>query len=223
VSVVFWDFDETLAERNGRWWGCLVEIIEREYPGHAVDQGALRQALQRGYPWHYPDVTHVHLNEPDAWWAAMQETLVDGCMAGGLDQTRAHHVAAQVRYCYATPDAFTVYADTIDALELFRAAGWKQAIVSNHVPELDALVRGLALDGYFDVIFSSARTGFEKPHPRALQLALAHFGVDTAWMIGNSETADIAAADAVGIPSVLVKRDTSATPLVDAARHVLGR
>ena len=73
MSVVFWDFDETLAERKGRWWGCLLEIIEREYPGHAVDATALRQALQRGYPWHYPDVTHEHLNEPDAWWAAMQK------------------------------------------------------------------------------------------------------------------------------------------------------
>lgn len=40
-------------------------------------------------------------------------------------------------------------------------------------------------------------------------------------MIGNSEKADVGAADAAGIPSVLVVRDRPA-PLVEAATLVLG-
>jgi FMN phosphatase YigB (HAD superfamily) len=46
------------------------------------------------------------------------------------------------------------------------------------------------------------------------------FEVDVAWMIGNSAKSDIAAADAAGIPSVLVVRDRPA-PLVETATLVL--
>lgn len=221
MKVVLWDFDETLAERPGRWGGCLLEIIEQELPGRAVDEAALRHALRSFYPWHFPDVTHEHLNEPDDWWAALHPGLVEACRAGGLDADEAERVAAQVRYCYASPQAFSVYEDTLEALQLLREAGWRQAIVSNHVPELEELVHALGLSDYFDAIFTSARTGYEKPHPRSLRLALEYLGADTAWMIGNSETSDIAAAEAIGIPSVLVKRDAGATPLLDAARCVL--
>ena len=100
---------------------------------------------------------------------------------------------------------------------MFRDAGWTQAIVSNHCPELESLVDGLGIGGFFDKVYSSVCTGYEKPHPRAIGLALEHFEVDVAWMIGNSAKSDIGAADAAGIPSVLVVRD-GPTPLVDARR-----
>ena len=56
--------------------------------------------------------------------------------------------------------------------------------------------------------------------PTVIGLALEYFEVDVAWMIGNSAESDIGAADAAGIPSVLVVRDRPA-PLVEAATLVL--
>lgn len=216
-----WDFDETLAERPGRWWGCMLEIIGRRAPGRVADEPALREALRACYPWNFPGVVHEHLNDPDDWWAALQPGLATAAMAAGLDPPDAEAVAAEVRSCYATPEAFRLYDDATEALGMFRDAGWRQAIVSNHCPELASLVDGLGIGGFFDKVYSSACTGYEKPHPRSIGLALEHFGVDAAWMIGNSVKADIEAADAVGIPSVLVVRDRPA-PLVDAATLVLG-
>ena len=35
-----WDFDETLAERPDRWWGCMLEIIGRRHPGCVADEQA---------------------------------------------------------------------------------------------------------------------------------------------------------------------------------------
>jgi putative hydrolase of the HAD superfamily len=222
TKLVLWDFDETLAERPGRWWGCLLEIIGRRHPGFVVDEPALRAALRGAYPWHSPEVVHEHLNDDaDAWWAALQPNLAAAVVAGGLHPVEAAAVAAEVRSCYATPPAFRLYNDTTDALCLFRDAGWQQAIVSNHCPELESLVDGLGIGGFFDKVYSSACTGYEKPHPRSIGLALEHFGVDRAWMIGNSTKSDVAAADTVGIPSVLVVRDRP-TPLVDVATLVLG-
>ncbi|MCC5953161.1 MAG: HAD family hydrolase [Acidimicrobiia bacterium] len=220
TKAVLWDFDETLAERPGRWWGCMLEIIERRLPGRVVDASALRAALQACYPWHFPDVVHEHLNDPDAWWAALRPGLEAAAVAGGLDHGDAAEVAAEVRWCYAQPETFRLYDDTTEALRMLRDAGWRQAIVSNHCPELEDLVDGLGIGAFFERVFSSACTGYEKPHPRAIWLALDELGVGTAWMLGNSATSDIAGADAAGIPSVLVVRDRPA-PLVDAARRVL--
>ena len=220
AKVVLWDFDETLAERPGRWGGCMLEIIGRRLPDLVVDELALRRGLQAFYPWQSPEVVHEHLNDPDDWWAALQPGLAAAAVAGGLDPQEADAVAAEVRRCYAAPEAFRLYDDTLEALGMFRDAGWRQAIVSNHCPELASLVDALGIAAYFDAVFSSACTGYEKPHPRTIGMALEHFGVDTAWMIGNSEASDIAAADAAGIPSVLVVRDRPA-PLVEAATLIL--
>ncbi|MET0902851.1 MAG: HAD-IA family hydrolase [Acidimicrobiales bacterium] len=220
TNVVLWDFDETLAERPGRWWGCMQEIIERRLPGRVVDESAVREVLRTFYPWHFPEVVHEQLNDPDAWWAALQPGLMTAAVAGGLDEADAQEVAAEVRGCYAAPEAFRLYDDTTEALSMFRDAGWRQAIVSNHCPELEALVDGLGIGAFFDRVFSSACTGYEKPHPRAIELALEHLGVGSAWMIGNSAKSDVAGADAAGIPSVLIVRDRPA-PLVEAARRIL--
>ena len=96
--------------------------------------------------------------------------------------------------------------------ELLRRFSW-----SDHV---DRLLDGLGIGAFFDDVYSSACTGYEKPHPRSIGLALEGVEVDVAWMIGNSAASDVAAADAVGIPSVLVVRDRPA-PLVEAATLVL--
>ena len=221
AKVVFWDFDETLAERPGRWWGCLLEIIGRRHPECSADEPALRAALRGVYPWHSPETTHEHLNDPDDWWSALTPGLARAAVAAGLDPLDAEAVAAEVRSCYSQPEAFRLYDDTVDALSMFRAAGWRQAIVSNHCPELVSLVNSLGIGDFFTKVYSSALTGYEKPHPRSIRVALEYFEVGTAWMIGNNERSDIGAADAVGIPSVLVVRDRP-TPLVDAATLVLG-
>lgn len=220
TKVVLWDFDETLAERPGRWSGCMLEIIRRRHPDVVPDEQAVREALSDGYPWHAPEVVHEHLNDPDDWWAALQPVLATAAGAAGLAPLDADVVAADVRRSYASPEAFRLYDDATEALSMFRDAGWQQVIVSNHCPELESIVEGLGIGAFFDAVHSSACNGYEKPHPRAIELALEHVEVDIAWMIGNSAKADIAAADAVGIPSVLVARDRPA-PLVEAATLVL--
>jgi len=44
TKIVLWDFDETLAERPGRWWGCMLEIIGRRHEV-PVEVGVLDEAL----------------------------------------------------------------------------------------------------------------------------------------------------------------------------------
>jgi putative hydrolase of the HAD superfamily len=54
-------------------------------------------------------------------------------------------------------------------------------------------------------IFNSAETGYEKPHPHAFQMVLDAFPDATVlWMIGDNIEADVAGAQALGIPAILV-------------------
>ncbi len=75
TEIVLWDFDETLAERPGRWGGFMLEIIERQHPDCVADV----QALREFYPWRSPEVVHEHLNEPGLVTAAIAPLVVDRC------------------------------------------------------------------------------------------------------------------------------------------------
>jgi putative hydrolase of the HAD superfamily len=107
---------------------------------------------------------------------------------------------------YTRIDRWVVFPDTEPALIRLRALGWRQAILSNHCPELPDLVAGLGRSAYFEVVLTSAAIGFEKPTPKPTR-ALRDLGhPQTAWMVGVSSEADIAGARRCGIPGVLVRR-----------------
>ena len=66
----------------------------------------------------------------------------------------------------------------------------------------------LGLDALVDVVWSSAVTGYDKPHPEAFRRALAELGwPSTVWMVGDNPRADVDGAEAVGIPAILIRRD----------------
>lgn len=72
---------------------------------------------------------------------------------------------------------------------------------------------------------TSARTGYEKPNPKMFAAALALAGTpERVWMVGDNPTADIAGAQAAGIPSILVRNasDAGGPPLTlhDAAATI---
>jgi len=209
TRVVLWDFDETLAHRPGRWSTCLVDALDEELPGHGVTVDDIRPLLRDGFPWHRHDVPHPELCEPDAWWACVG-TLIEHAYAGvGVEADRCAALARRVRVIYADAGlAWQLFADTIPALNALTAAGWRHAMLSNHVPELPALVEGLGLGPHFDVVLTSAATGYEKPHPEAFANALRACGCpDNAVMVGDNPHADIAGAEAAGIPAILVRSD----------------
>jgi putative hydrolase of the HAD superfamily len=64
----------------------------------------------------------------------------------------------------------------------------------------------LGLAPHFEAVFTSAETGFEKPHPEAFARARGALGDPAViWMIGGNPTADVAGAQTAGIPAILVR------------------
>ena len=92
--------------------------------------------------------------------------------------------------------------------------GWHNVILSNHVPELPAIVDGVGLGAFVDNVISSANAGYEKPHPAIFDLARKLFGdPKEVWMVGDNPQDDVEGARTVGIPAILVQRpDRPSTP-----------
>jgi putative hydrolase of the HAD superfamily len=207
-GVILWDFDGTLARRPGNWGACLVETLDEHEPGHAFTLDAVRPLLRDGFPWHAPQTPHPELCAADAWWAHVGGLLAHAYEGLGLSYERGAELALLARTRYVDALAWTVFDDTVPALERLRARGWRHIVLSNHVPELPQLVDALGLSGWFDAILTSAATGYENPHPEMFTLGLRAAGThDHAWMIGDNYDADVKGAESAGIPAVLVRRD----------------
>lgn len=210
--VVLWDFDGTLAERPGLWSRCLIETLDEAAPDHGVTADDLRPHLAGGFPWHRPERLHPELSEPEAWWASVESLLARSYRGVGIEPERARALARVARARYVDPTVgWRLFPDTVPVLERLRGRGWRHVILSNHVPELEVLVAGLGLAPLVDRVLTSASIGAEKPHPAAFEQALAAAGrPGEVWMVGDNETADVAGAEAVGIPAILVRREPAA-------------
>jgi len=208
MRYLIWDFDGTLAERKGMWSGALLEALECERPNHGVGPELVRPYLQTGFPWHEPHNVRDEKVSAEEWWQALYPVFVRAyCEGLRLEHAQAHRLCKAVRDAYVNPRNWLLFEDTQPSLKALAAAGWRHVILSNHVPELRQIVQALGIGSYFEAIFSSAETGIEKPHPRAFHGVLGSLGpVESAWMIGDSITADVKGAAAAGLQAALVRK-----------------
>lgn len=205
-GVVLWDFDGTLAWREGLWRSALVSALDEVSPGHGITGDMVRPGLKDGFPWHQPDIGHPHLATSETWWAHLVPVFESAYGRVGVDADIASIAARLVSRIYSEPLHWSVYSDTEPALRRVRAAGWRNVILSNHVPELPRLVTDLKLHILVDDVITSAASGFEKPNREAFRTALDRSRQPrNVWMVGDNPIADIAGAEAVGIRSLLVR------------------
>jgi HAD superfamily hydrolase (TIGR01509 family) len=220
VGVVFWDFDGTLAWREMLWRGSLIAALDEVHAGHAITADMVRPGLRDGFPWHRSDVSHRHLDTAQRWWADLRPLLVGAYQQAGVTQETAEAAAALVPRTYLDPRFWSVFPDSRPVLAGLREAGWRHVILSNHVPELPRLVADLGLDDLVEDVITSAETGYEKPHPEMFAVALRRSGSPArAWMVGDNPVADVAGAEAAGLPAILVRQHPSAD--LHAAAHTI--
>lgn len=230
ARLVLWDFDGTLARRTGLWSGCMLEVLDEADPGHGLAPEDVRGAMRGSYLWNQAAEPHPELRDPDAWWREMEGRMARALRGLGVADGHARRHAAGVRERFLDPGTgWSLYADALPALRRVRAGGLRSAILSNHVPELPGLVDALGLGDEVEAVFTSAATGFEKPHPHAFALALAELGCEPseAWMVGDNPVADLEGGRAAGMRAVLVRGEEAgpglrAAGLTQAAALILG-
>jgi len=206
---LIWDFDDTLGYRaEGKWTASLVRVLQMEMPDFPFEVAAIRPHMQSGFPWHRPEAPHTHLTSADAWWEGLSPLFATTFRSIGVPAGEADRLARRVRHVYTDPSAWRLFDDTQPTLRELRELGWTHCMLSNHVPELPVILSHLGILEEFGAVVNSADTGYEKPHPEAFRGALAALGeARSVRMIGDSYETDIAGAEAVGIPGILVRTD----------------
>jgi len=221
--VVFWDFDGTLAFRDGHWSSTLASALALVRPELALSAEDFRDDISVGFPWHAPDVIRI-TESAAAWWAAQRPLFLRAYTAAGVSHDAANAAISRIPKEYYRPTAWTLAYDAITALRTTADAGYQNVVLSNHAPELPGLVSDLGLGAWIATTVTSAAVGAEKPDARIFQyaIALTNAGEDV-WMIGDNLTADIAGAEAVGIHAIHIGNDCTllraAERIADGAPH----
>jgi putative hydrolase of the HAD superfamily len=214
--VIFWDFDATLGERPGHWRGAVRDALTEVLGQHEFSTEQIDAELMSGFPWHQPDIPHPELSDADDWWAHLANVLARAVRQLGVPPDPAAEAASRVRQQFIDPASWRLFDDTVAALDQLTDLGWRHVVLSNHVPELPAILASLGLHGYFADVVNSAVTGYEKPHRMAFLIAMERAGQpERAWMVGDNPVADVAGATAVGLPAILVR-----TRPPDGGRHI---
>ena len=224
AKVVFWDFHGTLAHAPHDWGAVMFELLDEFRPGHGLSPETMFACIQEGFPWHNPENSHAHLSTADEWWAELLPALCRGYRRAGLEKSAAGELASRVRGRYLGDGLYRVDSAARDALQTVAAAGWTNAVLSNHVPELVEILDHVGLMDLIDVVFTSGRTGYEKPNPEAFRIPFQAMGEPArVWMVGDNPATDIRGAEAADIPAILVHGAPEAAPRSFPDLHAAAR
>lgn len=105
-------------------------------------------------------------------------------------------------------DQFSLFEDSLEALDWARRQGFRLAALSNWDYSLHLVIDRLGIRGYFDEVVASLEEGVEKPDPRLFQIALDRLGVgaEDAIHVGDDRIDDWAGARGAGLRAILLDR-----------------
>jgi putative hydrolase of the HAD superfamily len=147
------------------------------------------------------------------------ERLRDRCaeeMRRALDVPGLDHATARRAMLGALE--FTHYPDVLPALAELRGRGLTLVVASNWDCSLPDWLRPAGVLDLVDGVVTSAEVGAAKPNPRVFERALAVAGVepDEALHAGDKLDNDVEGAARAGVRAVLVQREGTPPPGVDA-------
>ena len=186
---------------------AVMDALDEVCPGHAIDVEDIRPGLRNGFPWHNWEKPHLELNSPELWWEPIEALIARVYQGVGIKADLSRRIAKVAHRIFIDPKTHGVFEDVIPVLGGLRERGWHHLILSNHVPELENIVKGLSIRNLFESVITSAKIGYEKPHPEAYRIALSKAGnPEVVWMIGDNPNADVKGAEKAGVPAILVRR-----------------
>jgi putative hydrolase of the HAD superfamily len=200
LKALLFDFGGTLAFLD-------YELLAREFSreGRKLDALALEHAEYAGRA-----AIDRHLmkeaNKPSATGA--YEQFFRGWMeAAGIPADEFREYATKFAAIHREATLWRVVRPgTFEALEAFKSAGYKLAVVSNAEGQVEGDAKRFGLAPYFDAIIDSHIVGVAKPDPRIFQIALERLGVaaDEVRFAGDIYSIDVEGARAAGIEARLI-------------------
>ncbi|MDA3846249.1 MAG: HAD-IA family hydrolase [Vallitaleaceae bacterium] len=206
---LLWDFDNTLAKRNGMWTKSLCNVLDNNgFDNYNVKE--IGEIFSSGFPWQRYNEAHNDYFEGKSWWEYVNEIISSGLSNVGVDDLDMNlSLTLQFRDEYLKMGEWKLFDDTLEALQKSQNLGYTNMIVSNHVPELIELVEGLGISEYFISVINSADVGYEKPNPRLFEETAKYGQFEYYYMIGDSYRADIEGALNFGFKAILVRSENT--------------
>jgi putative hydrolase of the HAD superfamily len=139
------------------------------------------------------------------WW---QERVADTFRGlGTFDDFESYF--NELFATFADPATWSADPEAIATLRRLKEQGMVLGVISNFDYRLYGVLDGLGLAAYFDSVTISSEAGWAKPSPAVFEAALRKHAVEAAQTvhIGDSLSADVGGATAVGIAAVLIDRD----------------
>lgn len=207
-KVIFWDFQGTLAHNDWMVSKALFKVLCNHEVSTTITLEDFKSKPIIGFPWQNHEIEYLHLTNSKAWWNHAEKIFMRTYMDLNISSEKAVNYAKKVKEEFIKADEFILYEDTIETLSYFKDEGYRNIILSNHIPELLEIIKDLGLDEYIDICISSANVGYEKPNSK-----IFHYGLKIAnyprevWMVGDSFTADVQGGEGVGIKSILVRSE----------------
>lgn len=207
---LLWDFDNTLAYRDGMWTKSLSNVLNNN-GYYDFDKDIISTTLQKGYPWSRHEEAHKDYFGEHSWWEYINSLIIGALNAIGMtDSDENEKIAKQFKDEYLRYDAWYLYDETLRNLDYSVQNGYSNIILSNHVPELSNLVESLGITKYFKTQITSALVGYDKPHPNIFNEAKKYGTYDKYYMIGDNYEADVLGAKAAGFEAIMVRKENIA-------------
>ena len=203
VRVVIFDFYGTLAEatERGLSWAELFEEM-----GHTLSPEATHRFWNEGNDGRVHD---DHSRSRDHYVAWQHTRLREIIRESGVPEGDDDLVFSRMAEGLGKQD-MTAYPDVVGALEELRSRGLSLAVCSNWDWDLDRAIANAGLDGWFDVVVSSAWVGARKPHPRIYARTLEQLGLDVepseVLFVGDTWTCDVDGPRRAGMQPVYIRR-----------------
>ncbi len=200
LKALLFDFGGTLAFLD-------FELLAREFSGEGrkLDALALEHAEYAGRA----AIDRVLMSgaNKQADYAAYEHFFRGWMRAAGIPEEEFRECAEKFGAIHREATLWRVVRPgTFEALEAFKSAGYRLAIVSNAEGQVEADARRFGLAPYFDVIIDSHVVGVAKPDPRIFQIVLERLGVapDEVRFAGDIYSIDVEGARAAGIEARLI-------------------
>ena len=202
--VLLLDLDDTIVTFSAGPRDFWVEAFERhahELP--SVSTEAFRVAIYHSSDEYWGDGERAARGRQDLF-ASRREVAAGafarlGTDAGAVGDAIADH------YTRTKEDAVSLFPGAKETLQAFRERGIRLGMITNGGSDFQrAKIDRYELAPFFDAIFVEGEFGVGKPHASVFEAALEALNArpEDAWMIGDNLHADIAGAQAVGIPGV---------------------
>jgi len=208
MKYILWDFDGTLGYREGIWSEALYSVLLKNgIKDITID--VIKPYLTKGFTWHNTEKSNKELFGNKTWWEYYEDYFSNIFIELGIQKNISKKLSKEIKNEYMDLEKWHIYDDVIKTLELLIEKKYINIILSNHIPELEEIIKGLGINKYFYKIYSSGNIGYEKPNSKIYEYVLNDMKINKndCIIIGDSYSSDILGGTKMEIKSILVRSD----------------